>query len=172
MNYIEFEKLLGQHISVTEETIGSDFENTLFGENSYFIKDEYIIKDFYRMPYNFISVVKTENDTLHSITIHFRKIISRQFFDSFIEKYGEPDNIQIIENRQLESETIIKDDNGKVKQRLTKNTFDLREGTFEERPLFIWWKKENYHIRAFLRRKQNISEIRFGFPEKLPLVKG
>jgi hypothetical protein len=62
MNGYEFEKLLGQHISVTEKAIESDFENTLFGENSYFIKNEDIIKDFYGMPYNFISVVKTEND--------------------------------------------------------------------------------------------------------------
>ncbi|WP_452603055.1 hypothetical protein [Pontimicrobium sp. MEBiC06410] len=170
MNYIEFEKLLGQHTLVVEKAIGSDFDNTLYGEDSYFIKDEHVIKDFYGMSYNFISVVKTENDTLHSITIHFRDVINRQFFDTFNEKYGEPDNIQIIENRK-----VISRSTGKEKdifhQKLTKSTFDLREGTFEEKPLFIIWKKENYHIRAFLRHKQNISEIRFGYPEKLPMVK-
>jgi hypothetical protein len=87
------------------------------------------------------------------------------------EKYGEPDNIQIIKNKQIEGETIVKGDNGKIIERAAKSTFDLREGTFEENPLYIWWEKEDYHMKTFLRHKQNMSEIKFSFPEKIQLVK-
>ena len=162
MHFNEFENLLGKHISVTEKAIGNDFDNKLFGDEFYYIEDEFIKKDFYGMSYNCVSITTNEKDIVQSISVHFRKVIPREFYDSFIKKYGEPNNIQIIENRQVISEGMNKDPN--FKAYLKKSTFDLREGTFEEKPLYIIWKKEQFQIKAFLRHKQNISEITFRIP--------
>ncbi len=161
MQYIDFEKLLGQDISIVEDSIGGEFGNTLFHKSFYYITDESIKKSFYGMSYNMMTILTNEKDIVESISIHFSSVINRQFYDEFLGAYGKPDNIQVIENRQLESESVKKDDDGKIIETLRKSTFDLREGTFEEKPLYIIWKKENYEIKAFLRHKQNISEITF-----------
>ncbi|MFC4634632.1 hypothetical protein ACFO3O_11975, partial [Dokdonia ponticola] len=65
----------------------------------------------------------------------------------------------------------IRGENGKVIQHLAKNTFDLREGTFEEKPLWIVWEKEGYEIKAHLRHKNNRSEITFKLITQLKLTK-
>ncbi|NMH89824.1 hypothetical protein [Flavivirga algicola] len=161
MGYIEFEKVLGKHISIAEEIIGTDFENKLFEKSYYYIANESIKKGFCGMSYNMLTIMTNEKDTVQSITVHFQKVIDRQFYDSIVEKYGKPDNIQIIENRQLESESVTEDDEGQVIQTLRKSTFSLKEGSFEERPLYIIWKKESFEVKAFLRHEQNISEITF-----------
>ena len=161
MNYMRFEKLLGEHVSVLKEAIGNDFENKLFGKNVYYIKDDLIIKDFFGVPYNHINITTNEKGIVESITLHFQGMIHREFYDAFNKVYGEPDHIQVIENRQFVSESFIKDDNGKVTEHLRKNTFDVREGTFEEKPLWIIWEREHFQIKAFLRHKNNRSEMTF-----------
>ena len=161
VDYIEFEKVLGKHISIAEEVIGTDFENKLFGKSYYYLADELIKKNFCGMRYNMLTIITNEKDTVQSITVHFQKVIDRQFYDVFVEKYGKPDNIQIIENRQVESEDVIKDDNGKIVESLRKSTLSLREGRFEEKPLYIIWKKEIFEVKVFLKHEQNISEVTF-----------
>ncbi|WP_299888918.1 hypothetical protein [uncultured Lacinutrix sp.] len=158
MDYIRFEHLLDKNLSITKEAIGSDFENTLFSESFYYISDKSIKKDFYGMEYNSLSIETNEKDTVQSISVHFPKVINRQFYDAFIKKYGEPTSIFVIEKRKVVSET--KSNEGHFK----KSDIDLREGTFEENPLFIIWKKENFQIKAFLRHRQNMSEITFSIP--------
>ena len=165
MDELEFETLLGKHLSFAKEFTNNDFKSNNFKSNNFEVKfysnKDYTIKDFYGMSYNYITIMTNEKDTVQSITVHFRKIITRQFYDSIIKKYGEPNNIQVIENRQTESESTIKDDNGKIVERLSKSSFDLREGSFDESPLYIIWKKETFNIKVFLRHEQNMSEITF-----------
>ncbi|MFC4636668.1 hypothetical protein ACFO3O_22375, partial [Dokdonia ponticola] len=152
MDYIEFENLLDKDLSITKDFTGSDFRDSSFKggiiEGKFYSSKDHTIKDFFGMPYNHITVLTTETDIVQSITIHFIGMIDRTFYDAFNGTYGEPNHIQIIENRQLESETFIRGENGKVIQHLAKNTFDLREGTFEEKPLWIVWEKEGYEIKA------------------------
>uniref|UniRef100_UPI0040493FCE hypothetical protein n=1 Tax=Gelidibacter sp. TaxID=2018083 RepID=UPI0040493FCE len=157
MESIEFENLLGEHLSVVEEKIGFDFQKN--HDNKFYINREFLDNYFYEMPYNFITISTNENDIVQSVTIHFNEIISRPSYNLLIKSYGKPSNIQVIENRQIISESNYEEDN--FKQHLTKRTFDLREGTFEENPLYIIWKKETYQIKAFLRQNQNMSEITF-----------
>lgn len=101
-----------------------------FGKNVFYIKDESISKAFFGMFYNHISLETNENDIVQSITIHFQGMIDRSFYDAFNIAYGEPQHIQIIENRQLESETYIRNEEGRVTQHLRKNTFDLKSHNF------------------------------------------
>ncbi|WP_139062586.1 hypothetical protein [Aquimarina megaterium] len=162
MDHIEFEKLLGKHVSIFEETIGNDFENKLFRKHSFYsIKDEFVKKYFFGLNYNTIAIQTDENEIIESISIHFRKVIDRQFFDLFVEKYGEPDHTYIISNIKVVSETTPHESNDPFHQNLTKREGDLIEGTFDEKPLFMIWEKDNFYIQAFLRHKQNISEITF-----------
>jgi len=168
MDDIKFEDLLGKHISVAKDFTGSDFKASNYG-TKFYINSEQIDDSFLNVPYNFITIMPNENDTIQSITIHFSKLINRESYDSFIEKYGEPNNIQIIENKKIIS-TSISEDEG-FNQKLTKSTFDLREGSFEEKPLFIIWKKDGFQIKLFFRYEQNKTELIFSFPEKLQTIK-
>lgn len=164
MDYIEFENILGKPISDFREVIGNDFENKHFSGIDFFhISDGCLKKDYYGMPYSSVSVLVDENDRLRSITIHFRGVISRKSYDLFVENYGLPNNILIVENRQIISEGTYTSDN--FTQHLVERSFELREGEFEENPLYIIWKKGHFQIKAFLRHKQNISEITFSIPE-------
>ncbi|MBO3100316.1 hypothetical protein [Gelidibacter pelagius] len=156
---IEFEFLLGKPVSKFSETIGNDFENKLFKNNFYYIPDDTSKKNFCEMDYNCLSILTDEIDNVQSITIHFREIISIHSYNLLIKKYGKPNNILIAENKQVISESISEDVD--FRQHLTKSNFDLKEGTFEENPLYIIWLKENYQIKAFLRYKQKTSEITF-----------
>ncbi|GAA4272053.1 hypothetical protein U6A24_11135 [Aquimarina gracilis] len=106
-------------------------------------------------------IQKNEKEVVQSISIHFPKTIDRKFYDLFIEEYGKPNSIQVIRNQQLVSESNLKDKNDKILQTARKVTFDLAEGTFEDKPLFIIWKKEGFYIQAYLRHEQKISEVTF-----------
>lgn len=159
---IEFEELLGKHISNVEKTIGSDFEKNNFEKIkiSFYSNSQYFNIDFYGIFCNHLTIQTNEKDIVQSISIHFREVITREFYDSFIQQYGEPNNIQVIENRRTVSESFGEG----FYQHLRKSTFDLREGTFDENPLYIIWEKEHFQIKAFLRHKMNISEITFSIP--------
>ncbi|WP_103069105.1 hypothetical protein [Aquimarina sediminis] len=158
---MKFEQLLGKPLSVFEKTIGNDFENRLHGKSFYYIPNEHIEKNFFNMTYNIITILKNEKEVVQSISIHFPKTINRKFYDLFVEEYGKPNNIQVIKGQEFVSESHLKDKNGKILQTARKGNFDLVEGTFDEKPLFIIWKKENFYVQAFLRHEQNISEITF-----------
>lgn len=165
MDFITLENLLDKHIAVAENHFGIDFKVNVYKkddfEAKFYSNKDYIKKDFYGMNYNQITINTNPNDTIESITIHFREVINNRFYNLFTEKYGKPDSILVIKNRQTVSETILKDKDGKINQHLRKNKIDLEEGTFEENPLYIIWKKKNYEIKAFLRHKTGISEITF-----------
>lgn len=160
---MEFERLLEKPFSEVENVIEGSFRDSSYKSSKYilYFNHEYSNCNFFGMTSNFLSVFADKKNVVQSISIHFGSVIDRPFYNSFIEKYGKPDHIQIIENKQLESESFLKDDNGKIIQTARKGTFDLREGTFEEKPLYIIWKKDGFQIKAFLRHEQNISEVTF-----------
>lgn len=163
MKDMNFEELLGKPFSVVEVVIGTDFRNNenLKLKTNFYSSINYVENDYYGMPNHHITILVDEKDAVKSITVHFRKVIDHEFYYLFIKDYGEPNHIQIIENRQILSESFTKDDNGEIINHLKKSTFDLREGAFEEKPLYIIWEKENFQIKAFIRHKQNISEVTF-----------
>jgi len=123
MAHIKFEDILGKDISVFEKIIGGDFENKLYGNSSYYLKNHLNAKEFFGMSYTMISVNLDDENIIQSITLHFQELINREFYDAFNTVYDEPQHIQIMENRELESETYIRDNNGNITQHLKKNTF-------------------------------------------------
>ncbi len=157
---IEFEKLLRKHISIVEEIIGDDFENTLSRKSFYFISDEFVKKKFLNMSYNCLDINTNKNDIVASISIHFSEVIDRQFYNTFVEKYGTPDQIYVRSNVKVISEEVYTSDDD-FSSNLKKREGDLIEGTFDEKPLFMIWEKDDFYIQAFLRHEQNICEILF-----------
>lgn len=155
---INFELLIGKPLLDAEQIIGCGFKSDPIG-NKFYINKEFFNKSLYGISYNFVTIQTNKTDNIESVTVHLSEIMNSQFYNSFIQKYGEPISVLVVENRKKVSETKLKDD--EITQHLKKNTFDLREGNFEEKPLYIIWKKENYQIKAFLRHKQGITEITF-----------
>ncbi len=174
MNQIVFEDLLKEHISVAKEITGNDFEESNinidnFKNKHYSIKSNLDynpleIRNLYGMPYKFLFIQTDKNDTIQSVTIYFHKLINRQFYDAFNRVYGEPNNILIIDKRTVISENNEEDETYGFKQHTRKSDLELREGSFEENPLYIIWKKDSYEIKALLRHKQNTSELTFKLP--------
>lgn len=163
MYHIKFEKLLGKNLSITKEILDVDLKRItspklkikLYGSKNY------IEEDYYGIPYKHLSLTTDENDTTETITVHFFEVINRKFYDSFMGTYGKPDSILVMHNPKNISKQTVTDTINNLTQEIVKREFDLREGTFEEKPLYIIWEKDNYQVKAFLRHKQNISEIIF-----------
>lgn len=163
MQEIKFERLLRQSILYCSEMTESHFKKIESPKLNikHFGTIDFGRRSFYGMHNHHLTLILDRKDYVESITVHFRGVIDREFYDAFIEVYGKPNQIQIIEEIiPINKETIIDKENN-IKQELLKKEFILREGTFDENPLYIIWKKENFQIKAFLRRKQNISEITY-----------
>ena len=164
MDYKKFENLLGKHISVATEVIGNDFENKLFGNNFYYT-DNFINKDFYNMSYNSLTILIDEEDIIQSITVHISEVVNREFYNPFTVNYGYPDTMHIAESKKVISEDNLYSKS--LSQNLKKVKVELREGKFDENPLFIVWKKEDYEIKILIRKEQNTSDITFSKHKKV-----
>tara|TARA_B100000929_G_C15504885_1_gene418544 strand:+ start:808 stop:1311 length:504 start_codon:yes stop_codon:yes gene_type:complete len=161
MDNIDFEMLLDKHISVFEQTIGGDYENLLFQKNFYYAQDLSKAKFIHGVQYSTVSVSLDEDERIKSITTQFREIIDSNFIKKIISKYGDPKNVLIIKNKQSESETLLKNENGIITQRLIKSNYDLVEGNLNEKPVYIIWNNKNIELKLFFRYEQNISELTF-----------
>lgn len=175
MTCINFEDLLGKHISFTEKVTGFDFEETDVkfhnSENRHYsIKSKlddslFEVRNLYGIPYKFLFIQTDKNDKVQSITIYAHKLINRKIYEDFNQIYGKPISILVVEKRTVLSENSGEDEMYGFKQYLRKSELELREGTFEENPLYIIWKNEQYMIKALLKDNQNISEITFSLIE-------
>ena len=78
---------------------------------------------------------------------------------SIVKVYNKPNNILVIEASETTSEGFLE---GKsFNQKLRKNNIQLREGKFDENPLFIVWTKEDYEVKFFFRYNNNSSEVTY-----------
>ena len=109
------------------------------------------------MPYNTISITPDENKMVRSIIIHFNSIIDLNFYDAFVLDYGNPESIQVFDGYDSIGEWTKDDPN----QRVSKTTYKLKEGKFEDEPLFMFWNKNGYQIKSLTKHKQNLSLISF-----------
>jgi len=165
MDFIKFEDTLGKPIDDVELTMGFNLKehNSKDNQISFYRNDQDISFEYFGLVSRFISVQSNESNAVKSISIHFREVINRKFYERFLEKYGEPDNIHVISKRTVISEGQYEKDD--FSAYLTKSEIDFREGTFDKKPLFIIWNKDGYQIKAFLRHQQNISEITFSLQD-------
>ncbi len=167
MDTIKFEQLLGNYVLDIENAIGSNLvkQNFKKANITFYSNSDLLDINFYGIASNHITVQIDQKEVVRSISIHFPKVIDREFYDLFVKKYGNPKHTYIMSNMK---EIISKEDNSQnnkndlsFHQNLRKREGDLIEGTFDDKPLFMIWEKENFYIQAFLRHKQNISEVMF-----------
>jgi len=151
-----FESLIGKDVSYADQILLDEgFENKKSSRNLYSILDKN--KWFYSMPYNTISITPDENKMVRSIIIHFNSIIDLNFYDAFVLDYGNPESIQVFDGYDSIGEWTKDDPN----QRVRKTTYKLKEGKFEDEPLFMFWNKNGYQIKSLTKHKQNLSLISF-----------
>lgn len=163
MDFNEFETLIGKGVWCVDETLlDAGFKHKkLLGVNIY--KAE-INNRLYGMPYNMISIIDDEVEIVKNVTIHFHCILNDDFYDSFIKDYGNPDTIQVIDGYDSIGKWTENESEEEIEFRVRKVTFKMKEGTFEENPLFMIWNKKDFQIKILLKREQNISEITFRVP--------
>jgi len=165
MNFKEFENLIGKDISTANYILATDFDNKALGGNLYFSNSD-VSNYFYGMPYKVISIKTNDMGVIEAITIVFLGVIDRSFYDTFILDYGEPNTIQVIDGRDDIGKWTKPDvkEEGDIEQSVRKVTLIMKEGKFEDNPLFMIWNKKRYQIRTLLKYEQNMSEITFRIP--------
>ena len=157
---MKFETLLGKSFAFAASCIGEEFINEPFQNGTYFLEKDSSYKSFYDSKYNCLSIYKDDREVVHSITVHLLEVLNFKSFNLMVAQYGAPDHIWVATNTSMISETI-EDSNPEFKQRLTKSEQDLREGTFEEKPLVIIWNKKDFEIKVLFRYEQNQSKITY-----------
>ena len=158
---MKFKTLLGKSFAFAASCIGEEFINEPFQNGTYFLEKDSSYKSFYDSKYNCLSIHKKEGrEIVNSITVHLLEVLNFKTFNSLVAQYGAPDHIWVATNTSMISETI-NDSNPEFKQRLTKSEHDLREGTFEEKPLVIIWNKGDFEIKVLFRYEQNQSKITY-----------
>ncbi|MEE9377512.1 MAG: hypothetical protein V3V33_05705, partial [Candidatus Lokiarchaeia archaeon] len=103
MDDIEFQNLIGKHISVAKHVLADDFRNDLFGEHFY-ISSSDVDANFYGIHYTNLTIITDEKGFIKEITIHLNEIINNSFYNLFVIDYGEPSTIQIVYEEKIISE--------------------------------------------------------------------
>ena len=155
-NNSKFEDLIGKDILFASSVLDVEFNNDLTKTKSIYFAYFDSPKKYYNQEYNIISIELDNYNLITSLTVHFLGVIDNCFFDSFNKDYNTPYKTLVIDTTKVISEKK----NGV--QTIKKSEAKLIEGNFSENPLFIFWKNKEFQIKAFLRHKQNISEISFG----------
>lgn len=159
MKFEEFKDLLGKNITETNRLIDKGFEIDPENNNLYFIGRNSLL--LYNRPAYNISTNK-KDDIIDAITFYFKEIINDSFYNAFINDFGIPDSIQVVENIKIISEG--ENEEAGFNQYLRKSFIETREGGFEEKPFYMIWNKENYQIKILLNHKLNITTITFRNP--------
>ena len=163
MSFIEYQDLIGKNISVIHQVLGNDFEYDSSNHNLYFKADE-SYKYFYGMPCSYI-IISNKNYVVDSITFYFNEIISKTFYDSFVRDFGRPNTIQVVEKTEI-LDSGVNDEDQRFAQYLEKRFLTTREGSFEEKPIYMIWKNKKFQIKILQRYSQNITEIVFRVPSE------
>lgn len=161
MNDYNLEDLIGKSIREINNVFDCDFKNKLIDKRFYYsdLKEE---RFYYGLNYNFISLILNEDLKIESITIHFKEVIDLNFYNYFTKDYGQPKNILVSKNRKLASESITKEDVAKTfQQKLKQYESIVEEGSFEDKPKYLSWKKEDFEIKISIDYDMSISEIIF-----------
>ncbi|WP_378184002.1 hypothetical protein [Aquimarina sp. SS2-1] len=160
---MKFEQLLGKTIPAIEDRIGSSFKPSIvkFEDCSMYSNWDYFNSDFFGYTIRYLSLTTDDKGITSSISIHFPSVIAQPFYNSFTQEYGEPDTIKVVDKTTVVSEGKYVSENGDFVSNVKKRESDLRDGTFEEKPLFMIWEKDGFYIQAYLRHEMNISEIMF-----------
>lgn len=113
-------------------------------------------------PYNnnavyFIFFTTDLNDTIINVKLSLVNLIDSSFFNTLNLQYGAPDKILITDGMVTENKSV----KGSFGSTIIERVSDLREGSFEEHPVLISWKKDDFEITVSMNYIKNQTEITF-----------
>lgn len=154
MSCLLFQSFLGKNVS----------EIKIFGEtplskphnNNFYSVASKEVQYIYGMPYLRVVIHTNDNGIVKKITLNLTGLIEDAFYDAFVKDFGLPTSIQITDTTKIISETI-----GVFNQTMRKSFITTREGAFEEKPLYIIWKKKHFQIRILMNYSGNKTRISF-----------
>lgn len=167
---IELEKYIGKIIEelIQFGDIDKSFKNINFSPelNNYRILDLKSEEEFCGMSFNRLQITLDDNQIVQELSTVFPVIVDRLFYNKIITYYGYPNTIQVIDKliKEKKSENNIECNDG-FNQSLKKRFFTTKEGKFENKPIFILWKKENYDIKLMFYYKENATQLTFRKPK-------
>lgn len=155
-----FENYLNKEVIVFEKDFGNNFlKEKLFENNFCYQKIKNINLKFLEINYSSITVSLDNHNKISSIRLYLDDIISKNFYSSFINKYGLPSSILKEDNRSFLSEGMSEDKD--FKQYLRKSVMKLKESIFEEDPLYLTWNNNKYKIEIFINREDKKARVIF-----------
>ena len=156
-----FEGLLGKNVSevkVFSKELRQSTPNMYYGVSDVF-------HYFYGKPYNHVVFYVNDNSIIESINISMLELIDKDFYTSFTKDFGEPKSIQVVDTSKVLSKKTTIDD-GISTKRVQKNFITTRNGTFDDKPLYMIWEKENFHIKILMEYSNNRSNINIKIPSR------
>lgn len=154
----EFQNFIGKHIKEIS-VINRDKLKHNGDLNKYYLSTK-VGYEFYSKTYNNLTVSTNDQDIIKNITIYVNGIIDKTFYAAFINSYGLPTNIMVIDTIKAPCGTRYSGD-GQLGSYSMEQATSLKKGNFEDKPVLLIWDKKDYQIRFFLRYDIKISEIKF-----------
>ena len=160
---VNFYNLLGKNILFAEKNLNCIFEKSS-DENIYYAFSP--VKYGKGMQYNGTIILKTdEDDLINEVDINHGFVMGHEFYNKFVKCYGVPDSIKVIEKIEIIDQGRAKDSD--FDQYLKKSFLKMKDGTFDENPLYMIWEKKDYQIKIVNRYEQNLTQIIFRRPTKI-----
>ncbi len=151
------EKYLGQHISNIDSIRHLGGANPA-NANMYSMNGDFQFMD---KAYRRIIFLTDGNGIITSVSISLwePEVYDKGLYDSFVEKYGNPNRMY----KKDETLTENSDDSTRDKDSITSTsyTYSIKDCTFEDGPLFISWKKPEYDIEVHMNRNRGYTQITF-----------
>lgn len=141
--HIDFPKLLGQEAAKVEQLfLKNGFKQGIHNPQSYISEENFKIQ--FGLNCSRISFSLDEDSMLNSVILSLVEVVNKEIFELLNQEFGKPVGIKVIDHDfplKKVSETRI-DDNHTVR----KGYVTLKEGTFEDNPLFVIWKMGDYEV--------------------------
>lgn len=149
-----------------EDYLGKRIEDIKFEKSNYRVHyDDNKYSYFFVIPtpfYNnaiYASFLKfNEKKIITSVKINLISLVDKSTYAELVKLYGEPNHILVPDRLLYDSNMNY---NSSLGQTTRKKVIKTREGTFEEKPIFIIWKKRNFEIQVLMKYSKNVSEISF-----------
>ena len=78
-----------------------------------------------------------------------------------------PSSLQIAESRKtISSRETPRGSKGEGSRTVKKSILKTRDGSFEEKPLYILWNRKDFQIEILIKHDQGLSKIFFRRPTK------
>ncbi len=154
MSGYQYELLLGKSIS----SIKIDNSEFNINESNYYsISFTNNPKEYYNNYIYFMSFFTDHNNVITKIDIKLISLVTKELYHTLTEIYGQP-TIILVPDKVLYDKTI---EHKKIKATARKVKRKAKQGTFEDKPTFLIWQKEDFKLEILMKYEQNMSEISF-----------